>query len=192
MDYRRMAIEVESPEEFGYDRIRHNLAESSTADTPLRDLDVALDRPGPHVRRPSRRTRASGPRSPRAGAASDAGRRPRRRRVPRPRSSSSRRRCSRPGDEIVVVRPNYATNLETPRAIGADVRFVDLRFEDGWAIDPDRVRALLTPADGARLDHRTRTTRPAPSSRRPSCASSSRSSRRTRGPASSSTRRIAR
>ena len=38
-----MAIEAESPEEFGYDRIHHNLAESSTADTPLRDLGVALD-----------------------------------------------------------------------------------------------------------------------------------------------------
>ena len=42
MDYRRMPIEVESPEEVGYDRIRCNLAESSVADMRLGDLDVAL------------------------------------------------------------------------------------------------------------------------------------------------------
>ena len=32
-----------------------------------------------------------------------------------------------PGDHAVVVRTNYATNLETPRAIGADLDVVDLR-----------------------------------------------------------------
>ena len=49
------------------------------------------------------------------------------------------------GDRIVVARPNYATNLETPRAIGADVAFLDLRHEDGWRVDPDHLRRLLTP-----------------------------------------------
>ena len=43
IDYRRMAIEVESPEQLGYERIRSNLAESSVADMRLRDLGVALD-----------------------------------------------------------------------------------------------------------------------------------------------------
>ena len=32
-----------------------------------------------------------------------------------------------PGDDLVVVRPNYATNLETPWAIGAEPDFLDLR-----------------------------------------------------------------
>ena len=50
-----------------------------------------------------------------------------------------------PGDEVIVARPNYATNLETPRSIGADVRTLDLRFEDGWAVDPDRLAAPMTP-----------------------------------------------
>ena len=50
-----------------------------------------------------------------------------------------------PGDELVVVRPNYATNLETPRAIGAAVRHVDLDYADQWAVDPDRIAALMTP-----------------------------------------------
>jgi aspartate/methionine/tyrosine aminotransferase len=49
------------------------------------------------------------------------------------------------GDEIVVVRPNYATNLETPRAIRADVRILDLSYEEGWQVDPERIAGLLTP-----------------------------------------------
>jgi aspartate/methionine/tyrosine aminotransferase len=50
-----------------------------------------------------------------------------------------------PSDHLVVARPNYATNVETPRAIGADVTYLDLAFEDGWAVDPDRIAALMTP-----------------------------------------------
>ena len=49
------------------------------------------------------------------------------------------------GDHLVVVRPNYATNLETPRAIGADVSYLDLAFEYGFAVDVDRLAALMTP-----------------------------------------------
>ena len=44
-----------------------------------------------------------------------------------------------PGDHAVVVRTNYATNLETPRAIGADLDVVDLRFDDGWRLDVEHV-----------------------------------------------------
>ena len=50
-----------------------------------------------------------------------------------------------PGDHIVVARPNYATNVETPRAIGADVTYLDLAFEDGWVVDPARIAGLMTP-----------------------------------------------
>ena len=35
-------------------------------------------------------------------------------------------------DHLVVIRPNYATNIETPRAIGCAISFVDLAFEDGF------------------------------------------------------------
>jgi aspartate/methionine/tyrosine aminotransferase len=52
----------------------------------------------------------------------------------------------RPGDHAIVVRPNYATNLETPRAIGANLEPVDLTHEDGWSLDPDRIRARMTSA----------------------------------------------
>src|SRR5215831_5612624 len=42
MRYRRMAIEVESPEQLGYDTIAHNLSESSVADRRLSDLGIAV------------------------------------------------------------------------------------------------------------------------------------------------------
>ncbi len=49
-----------------------------------------------------------------------------------------------PGDEMIVIRPNYATNLETPRAIGANLKIVDLTFEKGWKIDPTALESQIT------------------------------------------------
>ena len=40
MHFRRMPIEVESPEQMGYDTIRNNLSESSYTDTLLRDTGI--------------------------------------------------------------------------------------------------------------------------------------------------------
>ncbi len=49
------------------------------------------------------------------------------------------------GSHAIVARPNYATNVETPRTVGADVEYLDLAFEDGWTVDPDRIAAMLRP-----------------------------------------------
>ncbi len=35
-----------------------------------------------------------------------------------------------PGDKMIVARPNYGTNIETPRAIGADISYLDQKFEE--------------------------------------------------------------
>ena len=67
------------------------------------------------------------------------------------------------GEHVIVARPNYATNLETPRALGRRVDHLDLRFEDGWAVDPERIAALIDPEDGLVVS-RPPTTRPARSS----------------------------
>src|SRR4051812_2962897 len=42
MKFRRMAIEKESPEEFGYGNIECNLSESSVSDAVLGDLEIRL------------------------------------------------------------------------------------------------------------------------------------------------------
>jgi aspartate/methionine/tyrosine aminotransferase len=151
MRYRRMPIEVESPEELGYGTIACNLAESSVADASLDDLEVDLRglllRYGDHRGLPELRELI----------AADGGR-------PLPPDTTPLTPADvlvttgaagalfivattllDPGDELVVVRPNYATNLETPRAIGAELRVLDLRPEEGWATDPDALAALMTP-----------------------------------------------
>jgi aspartate/methionine/tyrosine aminotransferase len=153
--YRRMPIEVESPEQLGYDTITNNLSESSVADRRLSDLGIGFgsDRPaaggpalddlllcyGDHLGDPVLReaVAAGGPGltaddvivTPGAAAALFA-------------TATS---LLEPGDHAVVVRTNYATNLETPRAIGADLDVVDLAFDEGWRLDVDRVGARVRP-----------------------------------------------
>lgn len=43
MRYRRMPIEIESPEQLGYDTIANNLSESSVTDRRLADLGIDVD-----------------------------------------------------------------------------------------------------------------------------------------------------
>ena len=145
MRYRRMPIEIESPEQLGYDTIAFNLSESSVADRRLSDLGVDVDVDelvlcyGDHLGDPVLRDAvAAGEDGLRAddvlvtaGAAAAL--------------FATATALLEPGDHMVVVRTNYATNLETPRAIGADVDIVDLRFEDGWRLDVERLAAQVQP-----------------------------------------------
>jgi aspartate/methionine/tyrosine aminotransferase len=143
IDYRRMAIEVESPEQLGYERIRCNLAESSVADMRLGDLGLALDDVvlgyGDHRGQPGLRARIAA--DDERLAADDI--------LLVPGAAAALFIVATSlvdrGDRIVVARPNYATNLETPRALGADVAWLDLRHDAGWRIDLDRLQSLLTP-----------------------------------------------
>src|SRR5678816_2639004 len=43
MQYRRMPIEIESPEGYGYDKIECNLSESSFTDQRLADIGISLN-----------------------------------------------------------------------------------------------------------------------------------------------------
>jgi aspartate/methionine/tyrosine aminotransferase len=143
MRYRRMPIEMESPEELGYGTIANNLAESSFGDQRLADLGVDGDvgklllQYGDHKGLPELRELIArdgvGPDDVlvTAGAA--------------PALFLVATTLLDPGSHALVCRPNYATNVETPRAIGADVEYVDLRFEDGWRLDPERIAAGLRP-----------------------------------------------
>lgn len=143
MRYRRMPIEEESPEQLGYGRIRRNLAESSVSDASLGDLASGLEglvlQYGDHLGLPELRA---------AIAADVPGADPDDVMVT-PGAVAAlfilHTSLLEPGDHIIVARPNYATNVETPRAIGADVSYLDLAFEDGWAVDPARIAALMTP-----------------------------------------------
>jgi hypothetical protein len=43
MQYRRMPIEIEAPEGYGYENIECNLSESSFTDQRLADLGISVD-----------------------------------------------------------------------------------------------------------------------------------------------------
>lgn len=50
-----------------------------------------------------------------------------------------------PGDEVLVVTPNFLQLDGLARALGCTVRQVALRPEDGWQPDAQAIRAALTP-----------------------------------------------
>ena len=144
--YRRMPIEIESPEQLGYDTITNNLSESSVADRRLADLGLDLGR------RRRRSTTCCSATATTSAIPCCARRSPRAATGCAPTTCWSRPGAAaalfatatsllEPGDHVVVVRTNYATNLETPRAIGADLDVVDLAFDDGWRLDVERVAA---------------------------------------------------
>jgi aspartate/methionine/tyrosine aminotransferase len=140
-----MIMEVESPEEIGYERVRYNLAESSMADRTLGKLGVDLADLllcyGDHRGRPDlRELIAEDGISPddvlvSVGAAGAL--------------FTTATALLGPGDRLVVAHPNYASNLETPRAIGCEIATLPLRLEEGFRLDLDRLAALVTP--GTRL-----------------------------------------
>ncbi len=143
MRYVRMPIEKESPEEYGYDLIRYNLSESSVSDRSFHGLGLQLPDItllyGEH--RGSREMRA-------LIAAEGDGLQPDDVLITAGAAGALfiiATALLDKGDHLVVVRPNYATNIETPRAIGCDISYHDLRFEDGFALDLDRLAAAVTP-----------------------------------------------
>jgi aspartate/methionine/tyrosine aminotransferase len=139
-----MPIEIESPEQLGYDTIANNLSESSVADRRLRDLGIDVDLGelllcyGDHLGDPGLREAigATDGVSPESvlvtpGAAASL--------------FFAATSILEPGDHAVVLRTNYATNLETPRAIGAELEAFDLRFDEEWNLDVDRLWARVRP-----------------------------------------------
>jgi aspartate/methionine/tyrosine aminotransferase len=53
-----------------------------------------------------------------------------------------------PGDHAVVVWPSYQSLHEVARANGAEVTLLELRHDEGWALDPEALRAALEAGRG--------------------------------------------
>jgi aspartate/methionine/tyrosine aminotransferase len=51
----------------------------------------------------------------------------------------------RAGDDVLVERPGYDPLIGPPALLGARVTRFDRRFEEGYRLDPDAVRAAMTP-----------------------------------------------
>lgn len=143
MDYRRMPIEIESPEQLGYGRIKCNLAESSVTDAVLRDLDININDLvlcyGHHVGKPELCAMVS------ADAGVDASD------VLLVAGAAAalfivNTSLLSKGDHMIVAHPNYSTNIETPRALGCNIEFLELEFEKGYRIDTEKLRSLIKPS----------------------------------------------
>jgi aspartate/methionine/tyrosine aminotransferase len=139
-----MPIERESPEELGYGNIAYNLSESSIRDRSLKDFaggigDLTLFY-GSH--RGDDRLRALIAEASGGGVKADdvlvtAGAAGALFMIATMLLSAS--------DNLVVARPNYATNIETPRAIGCAISFVDLNFANRFRLDVEAVAAAIRP-----------------------------------------------
>jgi aspartate/methionine/tyrosine aminotransferase len=143
MKYKRMAIEVESPEELGYETIHYNLAESSVRDRKLTDIGANLNdlvlNYGNHRGMPELRKMICENST-----------------VIHPEHVLVTQAAAMAlfiihtsllaaSDHLIVIRPNYATNLETPSAIGCEISFVDLNFENSYSIDIEAVKSNIKP-----------------------------------------------
>lgn len=143
MKYRRMPIEIESPEQMGYGSIECNLAESSVSDAVLGQLDLNINDLvlcyGDHVGKPELRKIIAGEAGVQLGD------------VLLTTGAAAalfivNTALLNKGDRIVVVHPNYSTNIETPRAIGCDVDLLELKQEEEFRLDVSRLEKLITPS----------------------------------------------
>lgn len=143
MQFRRMRIEEESPEEYGYEKIKYNLTESSTTDKTLRDVGISIASDtllcyGDHLGKPELRKLIA----QRYGA--------------RPENVV----CTvgacmalftvysallMPGDHIVIMHPNYPANIEIPRSLGCDVELCHLLFDEEFKLDIDKLIEMIRP-----------------------------------------------
>lgn len=138
-----MPIEVESPEETGYATIQYNLAESSVRDIYFKDLRIDLRELficyGEHRGKTALRKEIILNEEnlneehvlvcPSAATA----------------LFIISTTLLNPNDHLMVLRPNYATNIETPRAIGCDISYIDLSFENGFLFGLDEIRKAIQP-----------------------------------------------
>src|SRR5260221_4416470 len=144
MHYRRLPIEVESPEQLGYDSIRNNLSESSYTDTFFREIQLDTDLRdlvlcyGSHAGHEGLRELLV---------------------LDTPLKKEDilltigaagalfiiATSLLEKDDELIVVRTNYATNIETPRAVGACIKYIDLSFDEGFALDIGKIKSAISP-----------------------------------------------
>lgn len=149
MKYERMPIEIESPEEYGYEKIKYNLSESSVTDETIESLGLQI----PNLTLLYNEHR--GERALRKLIADDANVGPDDVLITSGAAgalfiitTSQLSTAPGPGSELnhlVVVRPNYATNLETPKAVGCEISYIDVTFESGFQPSVDDIEAAIKP-----------------------------------------------
>lgn len=139
MIYRRMPIEIEAPEELGYEQINYNLSESSYRDrkiseiltAPLDDLLLPYSDHRGHL--PLRRLICENSEILN----------PEHVLVCQSAAMSLfviHQSILQPGDEIMIVQPNYGTSIETPRGIGCKITSIEVGFDNGFLPDIEFIK----------------------------------------------------
>ena len=143
MLYKRMPIEKESPEEVGYDTIRYNLSESSVTDIKMGDLNLALNDLVLEY------TGHSGKPALRELLVQDCAGLDKQNVLLTNGAAGAlfiiNTSLLTSDDHLIVVSPNYATNIEVPKTIGCSISFVDLQFETAWKIEVQKIEAAIKP-----------------------------------------------
>ena len=136
-------MEAEAPDLLGHDYFRHNLAESSVRDRSLGELGIEFEDLSlpysnhfgiPELRESIANLSAEDLEAEKVLVTAGA-------------SGALFIIASsllQPGDHLVVGFPNYATNYETPNAIGAQVEHHPQLFENGFGIDVDAIEEQVT------------------------------------------------
>lgn len=145
MKFYRSAIETEGAEVIGYEKIRHNLAESSVRDRSLKDLGIELKGMDlPYAQDHFGLTKL------RELIALQSGKDVKKDHIMVTAGASAALfimaiTLLEKGDHVVITRPNYCTNIETPEAIGCNISFVELEYHKGFHLDLDKLKGLVTP-----------------------------------------------
>lgn len=144
MLYKRMPIEKESPEEVGYNTISFNLSESSVTDLKFDELNVSLrDLKLEYIGH-------RGSSDLRKLIALEAGLTNEDHVLLTAGAAGAlfiiNTALLSKEDHLIVVRPNYATNIEVPVTIGCSISYIDLKFEDAWRLNIDVIEAAIKPA----------------------------------------------
>lgn len=142
MKFTRMPIEMESPEQMGYSNLKFNLTESSVRDLKLGDLKLHLQdlkleyghHAGLHGLREAIASEHAGLNSNQVLITSGAA----------AALFIVNTSLLEPGDEILVMRPNYGTTIETPKALGAKVNYIELDFDHGFKPDLSSLEQQLS------------------------------------------------
>lgn len=142
MKYVRMPIEIEAPEEYGYSKIKYNLSESSCTDRTLSDLGLTI--PSDllllyNEHRGSSKLRSLIVEDYDNISKDDV--------LVTSGASGALFIVSTsllgPEDHLVVIRPNYATNIETPRATSCEIAVVDLEFREKFNISLHAIKSAI-------------------------------------------------
>ena len=137
-----MPIEIEAPEGYGYENIDCNLSESSFTDQRLTELGISIDDLlllyGDHKGKPDlRELIASAINLPGDDV------------LVTPGAAAAlfiiATSLLDKGDNMVVAKSNYATNIETPRTLGANISNLNMSFDNEYKLDLNELESLISP-----------------------------------------------